>query len=364
MYIFLILLPCVFANIEYGYIAKTTSGKPCLNTCKNGYCYTDYKLNTESCIIDYLAGVPTYFTTMYEGNIPTCLSNCNKFGYDYEWCFTTKNYDWDYCSSKIYNENDKNEYDIYGYKCLLECEKDKHYTCLSSLGDERYCAKSAIITPQSCSNAFKNGRHFVKRGLDKIFLPKYCSYACRLRITDARDGYVHDLIDGIYNSDHSIENVTNITPPFTFAATRNATNNRGETVYLPVIIQATMRQISSPVPPRTSSDITQEARNNVRNMYNGDLTGIDVGHMISFQNGGTSELFNFVGQTGTLNRGAWKIMENYINNQINFENGTVEMTIVVVYSGTIPAEFAVKMKFFNGDGSLHSDCLDMIFKNI
>ncbi|CCU56179.1 N1R/p28-like protein [Choristoneura rosaceana entomopoxvirus 'L'] len=43
----LCVLPNIFASIEYGYVAKTASGKPCLNTCKNGQCYIDYELKKD-----------------------------------------------------------------------------------------------------------------------------------------------------------------------------------------------------------------------------------------------------------------------------------------------------------------------------
>ncbi|CCU56323.1 unknown similar to MacoNPV-B orf57 [Mythimna separata entomopoxvirus 'L'] len=358
----LCILPNIFASIEYKYVAKTTSGKPCLNTCKNESCYIDYELYSESCTIDYLAGVPTYYTSMYEGNIPTCLSNCDKFGYDYEWCFTTENYDWDYCSSKVYSYNNMNGYDMNGYKCLFKCAKNKYYSCVSSVGDTRYCAKPATISTKSCYNGlFKKNRS--KRALDRIFDLDTCSLECRRRVFDGRDGQVQELIDNIYSSNYVIQNETNIGYPFTFVAYRTAPNNNGDIVYLPLIIQATLRQIPTPI-PRSSSDITSEARTNVRRMYNGILSRIDVGHMISFQNGGTTQLFNYVGQTATLNRGTWKTMENEINNWINYEDGTVQMTIVVTYAGTIPTEFAVKLKFINGDGTLHSDCLDIIFRNV
>ncbi|CCU55879.1 unknown similar to MacoNPV-B orf57 [Choristoneura biennis entomopoxvirus] len=361
MIIFLIFLPYIFASIEYGYVAKTASGKPCLSTCKNGQCYIDYELYSESCTIDHLAGVPTYYTSMYEGNIPTCLSNCDKFGYDYEWCFTTENYDWDYCSSKVYSYNNRNGYDIYGNKCMFKCTKSTYYSCLSSVGDTRYCAKPAIITPQTCIYALCKNRY--KRALDKIFDLDNCNLENRRRVFEGRDGRVQELINNIYSSGYAIQNETNIGDPFTFVASRQSQNNNGDTVYLPLILQATLRQIPTPV-PRSSSDITTEARINVRRMYNGVLQNIDVGHMISFQNGGTTQLFNYVGQTATLNRGTWKTMENEINNWINFDNGIVQMTIVVTYQGTIPTEFAVKLKYFNNDGTVHSDCLDMIFRNV
>ncbi|CCU55592.1 hypothetical protein CHBEV_024 [Choristoneura biennis entomopoxvirus] len=57
MIIFLIFLPYIFASIEYGYVAKTASGKPCLSTCKNGQCYIDYELYSE---------MNTFYLNMYK----------------------------------------------------------------------------------------------------------------------------------------------------------------------------------------------------------------------------------------------------------------------------------------------------------
>nr|DAZ89719.1 TPA_exp: putative parasitoid killing factor [Trichoplusia ni] len=360
-----LLLVClshtIIASISYAKVAKTTGLKPCLNTCTDGYCAVNYRLQNDKCTVNEIAGVPVYHTSMYKTNSKWCMSNCNKFGYSYEWCFTDENLEWDYCSSKVRGPSNEFGYDVYGNRCVSNCTVSHitgYFECLLSTGTTSMCAVPAIVPVQSILNVFSNSRQ--KRGLDKIFAPG--SYGTR--VLDGRDGHVRDLINNIiYNSGINYETIRNPPAPFTNVVTMNATNTLGETVYLPLIVEATLRQRTPPV-PRHSSDIPGAARRNVNNMYSGMTSGIHVGHIIAFQNGGTNDLFNFAGQTAGLNLGQYKTIENFINDWINHDQGTVKMSVVVVYSGTKPTEFAVKLKFFERNGALHSDVLDLIFKNV
>lgn len=342
-------------------MAKTTTGKPCINTCTEGYCAVDYQLKYEECVVDEIAGVPVHYTSMYNtGDTKLCMSNCDKFGYSYEWCFTKENYEWDYCSSKVRGPSNELGYDVYGNQCVSNCTISHitgYFECLLSTGTMSMCAVPAIVPVQSILKIFSNNR--TKRGLDKIFAPQYYG----TRVSDGSDGHTQDLKNNIYNSGINFETITNPPAPFTNVVTMNSTNTKGKTVYLPLIVEATLRQRTPPV-PRHSSDIPGPARTNVKNMYNEIISGIHVGHIIAFQNGGTNDLFNFAGQTAGLNLGQYKTIENIINDWINYDKGTVQMTVVVVYSGTKPKEFAVKLKFFEKDGSLHSDVLDLILKNV
>lgn len=80
-------------GINYDVVSVTNSGTPCLSTCINGLCYVDHHLFVLPCHADYVAGVPTHYTSLYRGVRFDCKSNCGKFGgYGSNWCYTDKYY--------------------------------------------------------------------------------------------------------------------------------------------------------------------------------------------------------------------------------------------------------------------------------
>lgn len=366
------------SSIAYTTVSVTKDDlSPCLSSCtSSGKCYVDQHLNEEDCYVDHSAGVPTYFVV--ERAVPkvpySCLSNCGKFGSEnYNWCYTTENYDWDYCNPHVYSPSEQWGRGIYGVPCLRECRfyDSSTSTCPINYRDAVQCARPARVDVQSCMNIFTTtgpSRH-PRSPYDSIFSATCSTALCRSRVRDGRPGETATRRQTVLTQSNSgaypVERIVQFPPgsPYTFVATRNETNSNGDMVYLPLVVEATLRRPAA-LPQRTSDDVPYEATVNTANMYDGDASGRDTGHLVAFINGGTRDLFNFVSQTRATNRGPYKVIETFINNWINSGLGYADFTVVVDYIGTTVKEFAVKLILYNNDGSVHSDCLDMIIANI
>ncbi|AKR17429.1 hypothetical protein [Mocis latipes granulovirus] len=372
---------CVFANcviaslcsIKYDIVSTTVDNlTPCLSACNDaGQCYIDHHLNMAACYSDLSAGVPTFLTPFRPGVRQYCLSNCGKFGdTQYNWCYTTENYNWDYCNPVPYSPTEKWGRSVYGEKCIDDCVRGTYSLPKCHVANQDYvtCARPAKVSVQSCRRIFTNLRS--KRSpLDTIFSSNSCSNLCRARVRDGYDGETMQRMQSVLsqgNSIYPVERIYQFPPnsPYTFVATRNETNSRGDMVYLPLVVQATLRQPPPSMAQRSSEDVPREAAQNVANMYDGDSRGRDTGHIIAFINGGTRDLFNFVSQTVATNRGPYKVIETFIRDWIYSGLGYADITVVIEYAGTTATQFAVKLKLYNNDHSLHSDCLDIIIDNI
>lgn len=145
-------------SIAYTTISRTTNKKGnCLSDCMNVECIVNYRLCKKPCVTDGLPA-PRYRTSLYEGKVKHCLSNCDYFRYRYLWCFTSENYDWDYCSS---SSSRLDSYDYKAKKCTSPCMKKTAYTyftCDSSTGANTYCAPSATVSTANC-NALLFSKH-------------------------------------------------------------------------------------------------------------------------------------------------------------------------------------------------------------
>ncbi|KAI5631583.1 DNA/RNA non-specific endonuclease domain-containing protein [Phthorimaea operculella] len=215
---------------------------------------------------------------------------------------------------------------------------------------------------------------------DRLFGADYCnSPSCVNRFRYGMPGETQRKIREIKQSHrtqgHTVVERDDFGPhsPYNSVAYTVVPNRSGTNVTLPLVVEATLTT-TRPSSSRGSGDIPSTARNNVRAMYdrgndeNLDTIGIDVGHIVAYSNGGTTDVFNFAGQTKELNRGPWRAMETEINKWLQFKRQYATFAVAIEYDSaqpTRPAKFYVKViLFFERDGRPHSDLQDMVFNNV
>ncbi|KAJ2941281.1 hypothetical protein O0L34_g3479 [Tuta absoluta] len=158
--------------------------------------------------------------------------------------------------------------------------------------------------------------------------------------------------------------------PFTKYTTRIARNSKKEDVLLPLVIRATITRDTVTRISRNGDIISAAAKENIEKMADGlERDSYDNGHIISFQNGETyvDQVYNFFPQNKKLNKGKYKIVENYINKWARFD-GTVNMIVVLQYPANVvhvtrPEKVVLKATFYDQNGEISSDCKTIVFYN-
>lgn len=362
------------ASVAYRTISKTVSGEECLSDCIGGSCVVDRSLKTKSCVTDGLPA-PRFRTSVYRGKEEYCLSNCHNFGYDYFWCFTSESYSWDYCSP---SGSRKHSSDYKGKKCTTPCvkiNKDSYYSCDSPSGSKTYCAPSAIANSTDCGallfskNVTIYSNRIKRQSGDSIY-----GFDEHRLVAPAWDNLVEDsaaLLErqyGVVNAGPVIDGRNN--PVISYTTRPSSVPDRGRVVpvTLPLVVRATITSttISHTARPASNVVVPPDVKRNVDLMKSSvPNRAFDAGHLIGYQNGGPSSVFNFAPQTRTLNRGPFLRTENYINQWCRY-GGSVDMTVVVFYTAAnlVPESFGVKLTFYEPlNGRVHADCMDTVYLN-
>lgn len=376
--VFLVVLVAVQAmDLTYTKISFATSGQPCLNDCKNNRCFTDYHLTVKTCIPGNETA-PAYQTSLTQQK-PTCLSRCGKFGYNYEWCFVSNEQQWDYCSSETRTTWRKTQQTFHYGPCSDECKMDdyyKDYMCTNYHGSKYKCDPRAFSHVQAktiygtkcvnkCDNNYGYGSYWcydAKQNQEKCAPPakppalkEFVNIPVPRRIdcinTSKRKKRCNNIAEHRGNISASAQKLEeqdyfqtvslnehrNPVYKYTVQAPQNEKDP-----WLPLVIRANI----------TSDTIRCEHKNEAESK-----TGLLIGHLI----GGVKKSYNMVTLSSTADKNLRKF-ENDIYQWISKE-GSVQVTIVVMYKDTLNA-FAFGLNYiFVKDGKVCKEIVDEIVYN-
>lgn len=357
--------------IPYTMVAYSTYGKPCIGGCSPSTfeCVVKWNGRKEPCTITN-EPAPIYYTSQFKGSHKYCLSNCGKFGYGNEWCITTLDIQWDYCSShKTSVAGSGRQYDAHTRKewaCNSDCAKNgkRFFWCYWRNKRWDYCAPSAMSRLPVLPSSFNSGQSC--KGTCNPLLERLTNHEIDMNIesSSAYDGYLSETAE-------ALEAVADWTPNFSSRTVNsprgaiksyisaNMVLSNGQSVDVPVIIRArvdksTMQQLS--FTPRSGGDDVNE--DGPYELYvNRRLVGDEIG--------GPSDKYNYVPMSSKLKE-FWSKSEQAMSAWCDETGGSVDLLIVVFYSefhSRMPRALGIDLTFNNNDGSHFVNCKDTVYFN-
>lgn len=401
----------VQGDLSYTKVSTTYKGLPCINDCVNNKCVIGRSLAKEACS----AGcnpAPQYHTTQKRSTKEICLSRCGKFGFSYEWCFTSQDGDWDYCSSNTRTSWDRDRTFTYDYgpcatdctfygikfgppyylcdtywddrsidrcnpqsvqsyiesktieedKCVGLCQKEgtDYYWCYDADRNWNYCAPPA--RPPRLSHFSDK---FFARGLtcsanyEQINIPDDFSVItdCSFHGVDQKKSVVSTVATMIEELDSFRTVRLNIPTSSVYSYTVREPQTEEE-IIVPLVIKAkfTYRNTKS-----KNKCVTQ----GVEDMFENVMLPDDiVNQLIRCDIGGTKEEYNFVPMTDSV-KCAFLEYEEKIIHWVQKLGKSAFMTIVVIYNDDIlrPIGFGINVTLKYANGSVHEELVDRIICN-
>lgn len=98
-----------------------------MSECRNNKCFTGWDMIEKPCVQEKESSRLLY--TEQNEMHPKCWSRCGNFGYNYDWCFTDDNGNWDYCDPK--KERFPLGFSAESYTnelCMSECVNNECFT--------------------------------------------------------------------------------------------------------------------------------------------------------------------------------------------------------------------------------------------
>lgn len=369
---------------KYTRIANSRDGYPCLGGCSptTNECVVNWLWQKKPCKLENVPA-PIYYTSqVYDKTNKICLSNCGKFGFPYEWCITTKDNKWDFCSSELRTKVPSTgrrfieSYTKEKQLCQSDCRnKNKQgYACYLNIIFWNNCAKPAISRVPILSPDFKIGNS-TKQNCD-AFLTNMITESIRANVSYYNSEYAPDFY--LQEVADSIETAVMLAPESGLtkdvseagSAIKNYTMTNmilanGTTILVPAVIRAvvsnsTLRHNQPLIDIRTLVE-----RNRRRRQLAYDNEGYFNWRIIGYELGGSDEDYNFIRQSPNLYE-SWLQLQRATNKWCSDTGGSVTILVVVFYPDvhtTLPKAIGASMIFNNPDDSLFVSCKNTIYWN-
>ena len=398
LYFGCVLVSCIDAS--YRKTDKTVNDALCLTEC---VLYTVYRSVANFCYYarnmkDYCEPESTspdanqYLTaTKSDANKRYCYSECTKAGYDYYWCYTSKNNsDWDYCSPSD-GVSYKQE------KCLSDCKKDfysgaykckVYYPTFVSEFSLDYCSPRPYHPPtalQKIKTSNANMKKAIKNHNQCVALSEASSsnnggdtsrseLKRKRQLPNSSNFDVREIVDRLETE-----------LPLQYISEAGRAPVQFTSLMMPdgVELLLTMHALLRPhtTPPRGSRRLPYPSGYEGRMTELHQLQADDVGHVLALSLGGpATSLINLIPQHQMTNRNAgrtseqfsfWRNIENTL--QRTLFNSTVESVqwmVHVMYGNDIeteadrrPTNFGMFYTIFYNDGSAPYESGDCLFAN-
>lgn len=360
---------------EYTHVANLFNGQPCLTGCdSNNECFINWNWEKGNCRTFEVA--PIYLTSRMRDPLRKyCLSACGYFGENYEWCITTDDLKWDFCSSYKSKTFLASNYPVaqtlHGKTCTDRCFRrgdDVYYWC-HFINDENkstweYCAPPVLPRIPVLHNSFHIGEK--KKGNCDGFFKYVSTFPYCFAAADAVDDYVTDLADAIEGSTavNSLKRVYAASALHPNSPITKYTMMKIRDLLVPVVVRAhvTNATISNNDVPK----IPESVQKKLRDQMAGSTDSYDAGRLIGVQLGGPITDYNVVPRSVHWRCEEWWDMELSVKDWCKKTGGSVDMTVVVFYKDEntpIPHAFGVSLAFRNVDNSLFVDCRDKVHFN-
>lgn len=379
--IFLVVLTLLIPQIiavkfeftEYTHIATAFDGSKCLTGCSSeNECVINWQWQVRNCRTYGVA--PIYRTARIKDPLRKyCLSNCGRFGEPYEWCITTEDLKWDYCSS-----NDNATFlasqkpaamTRFEKKCTNECVQEtgdiEYFWCYSLTKEGKpiweYCALPALPRVPVLANEFHVGDK--KKGncdglLNYVTSNKVCSSSI-----DAADNYVTDIAEGI---EATVMNDTNsLTQKFKVVNARSPIQSYVMVNVSKFLVPAVIRAHVTNKTIEDLSEISEDVERKVRDQMAGSGSSYETSRIIGSKLGGPNAEYNVVPRSLT-EIDEWLNMEEAVMNWCERTGGSVDILVVIFYKDEntpIPNALGLSLVFNNADNSLFVGCREKIHWN-
>ncbi|XP_073961112.1 uncharacterized protein [Choristoneura fumiferana] len=374
---------CDLPNLEYAVESSTASGTPCITDCINGKCLSSW--NTCEYCTPGTRTAPTYYTSQYKQELPRCISNCGLFGRNTTWCFVDNTLRWDYCNPETDPETMFVQKSIHDLPCLDLCQYvDGLQRCHTSSHTLEYCDEEEIAYVQQKTRYGKRCREECKiygstyyQCWDEDNVKEICAPSAEYQ--DTKQRVTRALADKPNKNVLEYAAIMKLKRS-TMETTVNDRNNPIKKYYytvsgnakLPLIVEAEIsRHHIRPAGTRTQGSISTAARTNCERMgMNKNLPNHNndqVGHFVSWKNGGPPDWYNFAPQTQRINIGTtnatvtdvvspslWTRTEEEITAWAE-AGKTVKFTVVAVYAKNVkrPLGFGTSETYLNRDKSVN-----------
>lgn len=363
-----------FEFTEYTRKSEAFDGTPCITGCSpENDCVVNWDWGKKNCRTFEVA--PIYLTSRKRDPLRKyCLTNCGYFGETYEWCVTTEDLKWDFCSSyqskTFLASKEPVAQTRMGKMCIDKCRpnldgEERYYWChfMNEKNEEtwEYCAPPALPRIPVLPENFHIGNKL--KGNCNGFLRYVSTFIHCVSATEAPDNLVINLADAIEGSTIS-NSLTKVSIPTNFnTPVEKYTMVNIRDIMVPAVVRAHITndsiQAGDPVIP---VNVKRKLRLQMTGSSNSYEEGQLIGHML----GGPSEEYNVVPRSVNWKCEEWSTMEQAVKNWCRTTGGSVDMVVVVFYKDTntpIPHAFGVSLTFRDSDNSLFVDCRDKIHWN-
>ncbi|XP_063826991.1 uncharacterized protein LOC135076456 [Ostrinia nubilalis] len=358
---------------KYTRVATSTDGEPCLGGCSpiTKECVVNWRWTKKPCVTENRPA-PIFFTARSrDPSNNQCWGNCGKFGNIYEWCVTSANNEWDFCSSKVRGTTTptgRSLVDTYTARsklCQSSCDYDPKsgYTCYFRSKLWAHCAKQAITRVPTLPLDFKTGpsdKRSCKAFMNNLIKESF--NASNFETAHASDGYIQDVaneietaIKGAADTGVFVSNNKKFDPVYSYTMA-NVILANGSSVPVTAVIRA-----------KVTSKTIKKLENllDLRSSFPDNLEDLSDWSIIGYELGGSSDSYNVVPQSSGFTH-EWLLVEEAIKEWTSDTNGSVDMLIVVFYrdvQSIIPKAFGVVLSFNNPDGTPFVSCKDTIYWN-
>ncbi|XP_013183381.1 uncharacterized protein LOC106129384 [Amyelois transitella] len=386
------------------------------------------------CLVTIKCEYPFPEYTAFTSGHETCLSNCTKYTNEYA-CIVDSNNKLDYCSPNQHRRRlVKKAFTLENGPCKTPCTWNSGYsgyTCDNYWGKSNdYCDTKEWEYIQSYTHLGNECIGTCEKHDGRSYywcydLAKHDHFCSPLRVDEigqyisSQMKKIRDSFDQKRTTCRSIMNIISRkrrqTPPMfstfdsrtpgqilVYASALIALGSVGRLVserrpnddvyryaylnpsspndpILPLMISARVTpDVLNRIPPRgESNSIPDTAVANINRMgrhtNRPDNNNDENGHLIAYQNGGPSEVYNFAPQPRSLNRGIvvgvpeirlsdWRRSEDSINNWVRRGNGWVDITVVVIYDdyqrNPRPIGFGQHLVFYYRNNTVRYECDD------
>ncbi|CAG9794719.1 unnamed protein product [Diatraea saccharalis] len=375
-----IVLTVKYEFDEYTRESRTLTGKTCLTGCSpiDNECVVDWQWKNESCRAYEPA--PVYMTSRFKDRSSKyCLSNCDYFGSKEQWCITTKDLKWDFCTkykrppftgTKSRSETIITQ-TVVGETCLGPCHRcectDYNWCKVENKWKWHYCAYPAMSRIPVLPADYNVGQKL--KGICDDFLKFHSSMRRDTHYEDKSslpDNFLAELADGIEITTGQLDTVAkvvrlnDVNNPIESYVTVNINN-----IYVPAIVRA---HISKDMLHRQTnvSHSRDEIERKVREQMSGNTNPYVIENLIGDNVGGPDKDYNVVPMSQDLSC-VWYELWEAIRNWSQDSGGSVDVLVVVFYSDAntpVPKAFGVSLTFRNIDRSLFLSCRETVYFNV
>lgn len=372
---------------RYSRIANTTDGYPCLSGCSpiTNECIINWLWMKKPCRIENEPAPIFHTSQVKDKGSKICLSNCGNFGHLYEWCITTADNKWDYCSSRRRGDEPtatgKSVVDSYTkdkqlcQNACLNNNNNKGYWCKINSLFSNVCAKQATSRIPILPSDYKIGdsnKHNCDAFLTNLVRESFRANVSYYDSEKVPDNYLEEVAN-------TVEAAVKLAPDSGLfkdvsgpgSAVQNYTMTNmylvnGTSVLVPAVIRAlvsnsTIRRNQ----PLIDLRIMEERNRRRRRQLSSDEIGYFNWRIIAYELGGSDEDYNFIRQSPNLYE-SWLQLQRAIAKWCGESGGSVDIIAVVFYKDTrtvLPKALGAAFTFHNPDGSIFVGCKETIYWN-